>query len=112
MTARCKPGDLAVIVRDRDNDGANLGVIVEVLRRVSSCFCGRCAPDTVVWECRTTGRLLKGFFLGLPCFARLSDIPDTSLRPIRPQADDAKDLMVEKLGPAPKTLTEVREALS
>lgn len=40
------------------------------------------------------------------------EVPDVHLRPIRDPGDDAVDEMVLKLGAAPKTLTEVHEAVS
>lgn len=42
----------------------------------------------------------------------LCEVPDCNLRPIRPQPDEAVDEIVDLVGAAPKTLTEVREATS
>jgi hypothetical protein len=76
MTNRCQVGDLAVIVRDPDNNGRDAGVIVEIVGYGLDCQS---------WFCRSRGRRLRFFRLGglIPWWSHEGHIPDEWLRPLR-----------------------------
>lgn len=105
----CKPNDMAVIVTCPEVP-ENVGAIVEVLRRSDPCPCG-CTEINVCWLVKSRGRKLAGFggYFNERTYVDESNVQDAYLRPIRPQADDAVDEIVDLVGAAPKTLTEVRE---
>ncbi len=107
----CKPGDMAVIVRSARQE--NIGAIVEVLRPSTSnefavgadyFECGTWwsrTEDVFTWVVKATGRKLVascGTF-----FSTERPYADRSLRPIRPQADDATDESSAWLPPVPST---------
>lgn len=97
----CRPGDLAIIVAaDRGTPNGVLGVIVRVVEMDPNGSPVTGAPS---WKLDRL-YVVDDFF-----FNRARD---SVLRPIRPQADDVVDQMVKLVGAAPKTLTEVREAVS
>ena len=103
----CRPGDLAVIIRvpfvrpeafRPTVERHSLGRIVRCVRLTSV------NDGTMGWEIEQP--------FDIPYIGdviTIFGISDECLRPIRPQADDAIDEMVAKLGPAPMTLTEIRE---
>lgn len=108
----CRPGDLARVVAP--------GYLLR-------CWCGVrtlvVKPDTMV-ICAT--QFADGWYLAEPLKVdttwacgdgeRLSgtagSLPDSLLRPVRDPGPDAVDEMVNLVGAAPKTLTEVREVTS
>ena len=107
----CRPGDMAVIVRSSRQE--NIGAFVEVLRpsRGNGLAAGtvlvECGTlwtrtdDVFTWVVRATGRKLvasNGAFL-----SEERPYADRSLRPIRPQADDAQDESAAWLPPVPST---------
>jgi len=103
--ANCKLGDLAVIIHAPDAP-ENLGAIVEVVQAVPGCPCG-CTTGPC-WMVTSKGRKLIGFnIFNMRMSADRVGILDSSLRPIRPQPDDAVDEIVKSAGVAPVTLTEI-----
>lgn len=97
MDTRCKPGDLAVVIRDYDGCDDNVGRIVEV--RGPLTFCDYLGPKWLIesksdhpWRYRersqiqvTSGRLV---------FADRVEHPDDWLHPI--QGSAAKDVKVSR----------------
>lgn len=76
---KCKPGDMAVILRDPNFNGRDVGCFVEVLEP------GATLGD---WSCRSKGRKLAHFLsilgMNLPFGrSREVDIPDAWLKPIK-----------------------------
>jgi len=79
----CKPGDLAVIVRDPGFNGRDVGAFVEVVEP---------GNDIGEWMVRSKSRRLacfidffqKRFGFDIPWRSRTVSIPDAWLRPIRP----------------------------
>ncbi len=91
----CKPGDLAVFVKSR---AGNEGKIVRCLRLATSAeikavqFSNDLGP---VWLTDSTFRAIRRM-------SRTEEITsyahDQNLRPIRPQADDATDEVIQRIG--------------
>lgn len=94
----CKPGDLAVIVASKTG---NAGLIVEVLRPAS--FEVARLPENgflyeaggPAWVIKSMGTLLKHMHKKASPWAC---VMDSSLRPIRPQPDDAVDEVIQRIG--------------
>lgn len=92
----CKPGDLAVIVRESKGYEENIGAFVTVtkLRQVMG--------GVSVWEFTNPSKPLKGFcpYTGKVAYSRGGDsdslIPDIFLRPIRPQKKAEMQVNAEK----------------
>lgn len=99
--ANCKPGDLAILIRDECPE--NIGAIVEVLEPWVDD--GRGLSGSTQWACRAAGRPLRGmqwaqFDDGPPIrvgykISKPGDklvCPDADLRPITglPDADDTQ----------------------
>ena len=80
MMLKCRPGDLAVIVR-----GRNVGALVEVLAK-SLLF----EPD--FWLVKALGAPLQGSLFGQPVPMTQGNIADARLRPIRAQPGDDETL--------------------
>ena len=76
---RCKPGDLAVIVRSRDS--RNVGKLVHVLRPYER-------RDASWWVCSQS--VLHGVFSDWPPGAEVVMF-DSHLRPLRDPGEDAQD---------------------
>jgi hypothetical protein len=53
--------------------------------------------------------MVSGVFVSKGSIGIITEVPDRMLRPIRDPGPDAVDWVVAKLGPAPMTLTEIRE---
>lgn len=95
----CRPGDLAIIVTaDRYTPNKVLGTIVRVTELDPN---GSPVTGMPSWKLDRLYAVDDFFF---------NRARDSILRSIRDPGADAVDEMVEKLGVAPKTLTEVREA--
>ena len=75
---RCKPGDLAVIVRPRHQE--NLGALIEVLH-----IEGDHDGEPLWWVRSLGGPLVRG--VRTRSLAYEGRIRDSALRPIRPDAD-------------------------
>lgn len=107
----CRPGDLAILIEDLWLEHPHTGerktfVASGALVRVVNLDPEGCWN---IEEPRRFQIVLDGppriMLVGV-----LTAIRDGVLRPIRPQADDAVDEMVLKVGRAPMTLTEIWEA--
>lgn len=106
----CRPGDLARVVAPGYFIRCSCGVSTLVVKPDTFVVCAKpfadgwflaeALPVAGTWACGA------GPFTGT-----CGSLPDSLLRPIRSQPDDVVDEMVALVGPAPKTLTEVREAL-
>lgn len=92
----CKPGDLAVLVRvEKPQLEPNIGKLVTVLR----------AYDATRWWVRNEQPMLASHAPGVYHQVPVGNwviASDPSLRPIRPQADDAQDETLSWL-PVPTT---------
>lgn len=102
--SRCRPGDLAVLVKASCSE--NVGLIVDVIE-----LAYRSADDGPVWFCRAAGGrdvscvpLLGG--RGPVVKLRKFGVLDAWLRPIRPQPDDAIDEISHKAPEGCEVLTE------
>lgn len=94
----CKPGDLAVVVVDEDFK-ANIGVFVEVIKRVSDIEgfpAWEVRPLTPVMCWHYPGRESNTASLTEP--GELVDWADCELQPIRDPGEDVTDEMVQLLG--------------
>jgi len=97
--ARCKPDDLAVIIRDPDIE--NIGQLVRVLRPAGDHYY---IPENELgrlhWECEVLGRVKTIWPWGTGWTERGGCVAclDADLRPIRDPGKDATDEMVERLG--------------
>jgi hypothetical protein len=98
----CKPGDLAVIVRAVHPE--NVGCLVHVLGPSGENAAKNLTHHRgeVLWLVRAQRPLRTTFYLaGVPVDVKPTDttnMPDSHLRPIRPQSDDATDEMVLRCG--------------
>jgi len=115
MALNCKPGDLARVVGWAPRLGLNDHVVLLAKEQpflLYDVWHWRLAkPLDFVLGAGGKNRLTgEQFVPGQP--VQVLELPDYCLRPIRDPGDDAVDEMVRKVGAAPKTLTEVREALS
>ena len=107
----CRPNDLARVIAP--------GRLVHC--PLCSCSGVAVRPDTIVrvtqhdgiaWALEEPICDVVPISCGATIIIRCRMLPDELLRPIRDPGDDAVDEMVAKLGPAPMTLTEVREVTS
>ena len=107
----CRPGDLARIVGTPAGLGLNNHFVT--LKKQPPVFYGDCAHWALEEPVYFTASYILVDVVGKfsPPGTRVSveSIADENLRPIRDPGRDAIDEMVQKLGPAAKTLTEVRE---
>ncbi len=101
MNARCKPGDLAIVIDARYP--CNLGKIVEVIRPDDG------SGDIVyrtdagpVWWCKAS-RPLKWTIDGKVFLRKHGPVPDTQLQPIRGLPDIAED-SASKADTAPRSI--------
>lgn len=109
----CRPGDTARIVAP----GPYYGRLVDILEAAPVGVYFKLPDGNTQVPCGAGEWVIE--LLGSPIPVRLESgrhrlthvgvAPDTALRPIRNPGDDAVDEMVAKLGPAPMTLTEIRE---
>lgn len=94
----CKPGDLAIVVKSRHP--ANLGKIVHVGSRyaIGDSHIVSLDSDPVIWLCHTTGSPLHwSGALGIEVVRSDSGpIPDSCLRPLRPESAPAEELHHDK----------------
>ena len=92
MNARCKPGDLAIVI-DAWHP-CNLGAIVQVIRPASSSddivFDADAGP---VWWCKSSRRM-KWTWHGKTYFRNECPAPDAQLQPIRGLPDIAELVMI------------------
>lgn len=90
----CRPGDLAIVVRSKTP--TNIGKIVQVLRRhaTGDSHIVSLDSDPVIWLCHTTGSPLHwSGALGIEVVRSDSGpIPDSCLRPLRPDGAPAAAL--------------------
>jgi hypothetical protein len=103
----CKPGDLAVIVRAVHPE--NVGCLVHVLGPSGENAAKNLTHHRgeVLWLVQAQRPLRTTFYLaGVPVDVKPTDttnMPDSHLRPIRPQSDDATDESHAWLPPVPQT---------
>ena len=91
MNARCKPGDLAIVI-DAWHP-CNLGTIVQVIQPDDGS--GDITYDAdagLVWWCRST-RPMKWTYRGKVYFRKEGPAPDAQLQPIRGLPDIAELVM-------------------
>lgn len=101
----CKPGDLAVVVRDqRSGSAKTAGKIVEVLYaapgqpfNMPDGFRHAASPAGAWWVVRFMHQLLVPTIRGERMSA-YAVVPDLVLRPIRDPGEDATDEMIVLLG--------------
>jgi hypothetical protein len=101
---RCKPGDLAVVVRAKYP--VNLGRIVRVIRRDQGSGILFYAKDTPAWLA-VSARPLTWYVDGKRILRKSGPVPDAQLQPIRglpPGSDMAESLMDEAVHDTPETL--------
>lgn len=104
----CRPGDLCRVLAPG--------------RSISCPLCGTSAiaikPDTLVivtehdgiaWRLQEPITVNVALQCGAYIVANCTAIHDSALKPIRDPGDDAVDQVIERVGAAPKTITEVRE---
>jgi hypothetical protein len=101
----CKPGDLAVIIRDRITE--NIGLLVEVQDDLDSHWQDDPCPHWLVVS-RGKPLLSRLYDDGAPIgefeYAMDAYVPDADLRPIRDPGDDAQDETLDWL-PVPSKET-------
>jgi len=99
----CKPGDLAVVIEDRDSP-LNVGRLCEVVSAgedygdgLHYWFCRAAGSPMVVQSYTFDNRIIPGAL----SLAQAADLADRDLRPIRDSGDDAADESHAWLPPVP-----------
>ena len=106
----CQRGDLAILIEDLWLEGPLTGERIAFCKAGAFVRCVELEPDNC-WRIEEP----RAFSLSFPgtitihVVGVLTAIRDDVLRPIRAPRADAVDEMVRLVGPAPITLTEIRE---
>lgn len=108
---KCRPGDLAYIASMHPAAGLN-GHVVKLTDEpavyIEGIACWQ-LESPVQFKTTMTTRTMSGGVFEPGRVILIDCLADYVLKPIRPQADDAVDEMVRRVGVAPITLTELRE---
>lgn len=100
MKLNCKPGDLAVIIREGRGRDDLCGRIVEVIKAASKdrfelpdgFMQGPSEDSRPRWVCRFPNKVRVDIDIGGSRMAEYATAPDSALRPIRPEEGDDETL--------------------
>lgn len=105
----CRKGDLAILIEDLWLENPLSGERKTLLASGAIVRCTSLDPADNCWNIEEPRRISVSFerFPRVLIDCVLSGIRDDALRPIRDPGVDAVDEMVQRLGAAPMTLTEI-----